>query len=93
MKETINLHQKQMRHIGDELIYLASENYNFTDRKGKEEFHKHQQEEFLKLKMKQTNTRKIILTVTFKCNKLLLSQIRRLQMKYSLIFTKSWSNV
>jgi hypothetical protein len=49
MKETINVHQKLMRHIGDELLYLASENYNFADRKGKEDFHKYQQDEFLKL--------------------------------------------
>ena len=40
MKELLNFQQKQMRHIGDELVYLASENYNFADRKGKEEFHK-----------------------------------------------------
>ena len=49
-----------MRHIGDELLYLASENYNFSDRKGKEQFHKHQQEVFLKLKLKQEQNCKIL---------------------------------
>lgn len=45
-----------MSHIHDELAHLAQENYNFSDRKGNEQFRKDQQELFLKLKQKKGNT-------------------------------------